>query len=83
MTLILLAVGLALGTRFTVFVLVPFGVAITLSCIVWGLSSQGAPAFTAWLTYIASINIGFLIASTFRTRWKRPTADHDHCVSRS
>ena len=81
--LILLAVGMVLGARFTVFALVPLGAVITLSCIVLSLSSQGSGVFFDWATYIAAINIGFLLASTFRNRWKRSTIDHHHYQSRS
>lgn len=64
--LILFATGLILGTRFTVFVLIPFGVVVTIACLAWGLSPLGSVTFLAWAVYIAALNAGFLLGSVFR-----------------
>ncbi|MCO6392318.1 hypothetical protein GTW25_14900 [Aliihoeflea aestuarii] len=75
MMLILFAAGLILGTRFTVFVLVPFGVAITIACLAWGLVSPGSVTLLAWAAYIAALNFGFLLGGVFRRCLQRCRTD--------
>lgn len=66
-TLILLLAGFALGTRFTVFILVPVGVLVTIGCLVWNMSFGGSATLLTWIVYLTALNVGFLAGSIWRT----------------
>jgi hypothetical protein len=76
--LILFVTGLILGTRFTVFVLIPFGLAITIACVAWTLSPMESVMFLTWATYIAALNAGFLFGSLCRRCLQRRRDYHGY-----
>jgi divalent metal cation (Fe/Co/Zn/Cd) transporter len=66
--LIVFLAGVALGTRFTVFALIPFGVLIALFCIALGyVWSDPATALFAWFGLVVAINVGFLVGRVCRS----------------
>lgn len=64
--LILFLAGLALGTRFTVFVLIPMGVIVTAGCLVWNMSFGGSATLVTWILYLIALNGGFLAGAAWR-----------------
>lgn len=65
--LVVFLAGFGLGTRFTVFSLVPVGVVVTLFCIILGFRQQAAIALAMWAGLIVAVNLGFLVGRLVRS----------------
>lgn len=70
LALTLLLLGVLLSTRFSVFVLIPVGMLLSVGLIFWWLLKEALTwdKIVFWLICIGALNVGYLLGLAFRMR---------------